>query len=311
MLRRYSLTDFENIINSGIVYILDQSIINIIQQLADQVGAPEYVRTPQFSRNDTNSSSRLVRKDRHSSQTEKGGLSTNFITSNRPKSEGIDASIDLIRKILNKITTKTYNELFPTLLEELDKLECLNDDEMSRIGDLIISIVSETSFYSDMYAKLYAVLHMKYLFLHKILSKLIGTFKHYTEGITYCNPDINYDEFCKNNKENTRRRSIAVFFVNLVKEGIVGIEQVCDIIEHLQKNISLKLTNENQREIIDELSEISGDMIISGKDVLNISERWENIVEFAETVSKMKVKNYVSLSTKAIFKHMDILDAIN
>lgn len=308
---RYSLADFENIINNGIEYTLEHHVINIIQQLADQVGAPEYVRTPQFSRNDVTSSSRPSRKDRQSTQDENSGMSTHFMTSNRPKSEGIDVSIDLIRKILNKITAKTYTELFPTLLEELDKLSSLNDDEMTKIGGLILSIVGETSFYSDMYAKLYAILHTKYPFLRNTLSGLIGSFKHHIEEITYCNPDINYDVFCKNNKENIRRKSIAVFFVNLVKEGIVGIEQVCDIIEYIQKNIASKLNIENHREIIDELSEISGDMIIAGKDILTISERWENIVEFAETISKMKVKDHQSLSTKAIFKHMDVLDAIN
>ena len=310
MLRHYSLSDFEKIISNGIEYTLDPSIINIIQQLADRVGAPEYVRTPQFTRNDMNNSSRPSRKDRQASQDERFALSLHFETTNRQKSEGINVSIDLIRKILNKITTKTYNELFPTLLDELDKLDSLSDDEIVKVGDLILTIVSETSFYSDMYAKMYATLHTRYSFLHKGIIELIGTFKHHIDEIIYCNPDINYDAFCKNNKENIRRKSIAVFFVNLVKERIIGIEQVCEIIESIQINITSKLNIEHQREIIDELSEISGDMILSGRDVLNISERWENILVFVESISKMKVKDYKSLTTKTVFKHMDVLDAI-
>ena len=52
MVHRYTLDDFHNIMDDGLNVTLDPDTINIIQQLADQVGAPEYVRTPQFVRKD-------------------------------------------------------------------------------------------------------------------------------------------------------------------------------------------------------------------------------------------------------------------
>ena len=50
IMKRYSITDFNNIIYNGFDYKLDQSVISLIQNLAEQVGAPEYVKTPQFTR---------------------------------------------------------------------------------------------------------------------------------------------------------------------------------------------------------------------------------------------------------------------
>ena len=47
---KYTLGQFEDIICNGIDYQLPDEIRQKIQEIADQVGAPEYVRTPQFVR---------------------------------------------------------------------------------------------------------------------------------------------------------------------------------------------------------------------------------------------------------------------
>ena len=47
---RYTLDDFKRIESQGIQYKLNTSVCDIIQSIADQVGAPEYIKTPQFNK---------------------------------------------------------------------------------------------------------------------------------------------------------------------------------------------------------------------------------------------------------------------
>lgn len=301
--RQYSLADFYKITNDGIKYTLDTTVINIIQELTNQVGAPEYVRTPQF---DENTSNHVKRYGRHVRQdnTKIG------VIPERPLKEGVNIYMDTIRKLLNKITTKTYSELFPTLIEELDKIVVLQEEYKTTISTLVLSIVSETSFYSVMYAELYASLLERYEFLRKELDIRVVTFKKSIDEISYYSPDTEYDAFCKNNKENLKRKSIGIFLVNLVKLKAINVEQVCELIEYIQNNINEKIDDKTKTEIITEMSEISGDMIIAGKTILNVSKKWKNVINNVKSLSNMNTSDHKSLSNKTIFKCMDVLDII-
>ncbi len=44
----YTAEDFTTVLYNGFDYSVSQEIIDQIQQLSDKVGAPEYVKTPQF-----------------------------------------------------------------------------------------------------------------------------------------------------------------------------------------------------------------------------------------------------------------------
>ena len=50
MVIRYTNDDFNKIIRAGINTQLSESTINLIKQLTEKVGNPDYVRTPQFSK---------------------------------------------------------------------------------------------------------------------------------------------------------------------------------------------------------------------------------------------------------------------
>ena len=45
---RYTLSDFNNILENNVLNPLPESTIQIINNLASKVGAPEYIKTPQF-----------------------------------------------------------------------------------------------------------------------------------------------------------------------------------------------------------------------------------------------------------------------
>ena len=60
----YNLSDFEGIINDGFKCELSDEVLKIIQTLADQVGAPEYIKTPQFIRKDKSDGAYRNRRNR-------------------------------------------------------------------------------------------------------------------------------------------------------------------------------------------------------------------------------------------------------
>ena len=45
---QYNKDDFAKILKSGFTYNIEDSTLKIIQAIADQVGAPEYIKTPKF-----------------------------------------------------------------------------------------------------------------------------------------------------------------------------------------------------------------------------------------------------------------------
>ena len=300
--RQYSLEDFNKILTDGIEYTLDASVITILHQISTQVGSPEYIRTPQFDEKRTGDVKRHGKRTTHDKD-----ININFSAHQTPKKLTAD---DTIRKLLNKITTKTYTDLFITLTEELDKIAESSDEYKATISSLIFTIVSETSFYSDMYAGLYASLYEKYEFLRKEIENRIDVFSKSIDTITYHNPDTDYDAFCKNNKENLKRKSIGIFLVNLVKHKIIDNDIVCEIIETIQNKLIDMLDAENKSEIVVELSEISCDMIVSGKDILLLRDKFKNIIRNVRNLSNMNTKQHKSLSNKTIFKNMDTNDCV-
>lgn len=304
-IQQYTLSDIEDIICKGIDSVLDKSIIAIIQEISNQVGSPEYIKTPKFSKKEN------YNHRKKPDTYEEWGTIRQFVPTQRIIRNDFQQSTDVIRKTLNKITSNTYDTLYPLLIEELDRVILMQDTELDTLGTTIFSIVSETAFYSEMYADLYASLHNTYEFLRKPLGESLSMFEENTKHIQYCNPDVDYDAFCKNNKDNSRRKSVAIFLVNLTKHGIVDVLEVCNIIRNIQERIFTLIELDNNNEIIDELSEISGDMIVAGKVRLNACDIWEDILTNVNNISKMKPREHTSLTNKTMFKHMDIIDHLN
>ena len=318
---RYHLSDFDNIINNGFKCELPSDILEIIQKLADQVGAPEYIKTPQFIRREGNSGGYRNRNRRRNKKVtelsdEAWEEIRNFEATKRVEREGIDKSIDNVRKAMNKISNKTYDTLKETIFTELktiiDSGIETDGEDMNKLVDSLYRIASQNGFYSDLYAKLYAELVENYDFIKAPLDKSINNYISDLNTIKYVSPDDNYDEFCKNNKDNTVRRAVGGFFINALKHQLVEPDSVIDILDELQEKINNSIESEGQTEIIDELSELVGEMLPAALTVLSDEEYGEEkrsmIANVAE-ISKKSAKNYPSLSNKAVFKHMDILES--
>lgn len=315
MVERYTLDDFHNIMDDGLNVTLDPDTINIIQQLAEQVGAPEYVRTPQFVRKDRSDGSGCGKNRRNKKRTVELNDADweairHFEATQREKKEGIDASVDLIRKTINKITDKTYSTLIGTLHDEFHKVTEASEEDLAKLSSTVFSLVSETGFYSEMLASLFIELVERYSYLEKDLETCLAGFQDWCFAINYVSPDKNYDQFCSNNKENTRRKSVAKFLVNLARNQHIPQTTILELIKNTHNKVASFIDTADMRETIDEMAEIVAILVMDGKDYLSDLEEWDLVITSISTLAMMKSRDHESLSNKTVFKYMDILDVI-
>jgi len=141
-------------------------------------------------------------------------------------------------------------------------------------------------------------------------STSLGGFQDWCYAINYVSPDENYDQFCSNNKENTRRKSVAKFFINLARTDHIPHTTILKLIKNTHDRVNALLDEADMRDTIDEMSEIVAILVIEGKDYLSDNAGWDSIVASITTIAKMKSKEHKSLSNKTVFKYMDILDVI-
>ena len=340
---QYTKDDFTKILNAGFSYNLDAETMKIIQSIADQVGAPEYIRTPKFEKREYNNSGGYNAHlgSAHGGSNVQGGVRKpykervqeitdadwesirQFQATVIAKKQGIEASIDQIRKHLNKMTSKTYDNLKEQIINEIKSITADNNvdspellEELNKIGDSLFTIASGNSFYSKLYAALYKDLMVVFdtnghNFMEVIFKNNFQKFRSLFDKIDYCSPDKDYDGFCNNTKTNEKRRALSLFYINLMKLGALEESQIIVIIKDLQKYMMDTIKKTDSKDIVDELAEVIFILITNGNSNLCKNEEWDNIMEIVKQISVMKNTAHPSITNKTIFKHMDILDTVS
>jgi hypothetical protein len=326
---KFTPADFERIKNNGFPSPLSPETIAIIQALADQVGSPEYIKTPQFIKIDIKETQQQINKKR------RGGAKTyelndeawdtvrNFKSTLIVKKEGMGAVIDQIRKHLNKMTAKTYDTLRDNIIKEIsgitegildnmNTLDTVEDEEfvaeINKIGEALFTIASGNSFYSNMYARLYKELMEKFAFMKTIFETNFKKFNTLFNDFSYCDPNKDYDQFCQNNKSNEKRRAMSLFYVNLMKEKLIETVEIEKILQQLQVNLTTAIKELDKKNIVDEITEIIYIIIVNGYQQLKDVDDWSDIEDFITQTASFKPASYPSITNKTIFKFMDILD---
>jgi hypothetical protein len=126
------------------------------------------------------------------------------------------------------------------------------------------------------------------------------------QDIKYCDPNENYDLFCDNNKANEKRRALSLFYINLMKSKIITPEKIFPIIESLQDKFLAEMKETERKHIVDELSEVIYIFVSAGASELASESEWVTVRDKVNQVAQLKVKDFPSLTNKAIFKHLDI-----
>ena len=162
-----------------------------------------------------------------------------------------------------------------------------------------------------MYATLYKELMARYAFLQTVFMEKISSDISIFKDFNYCDPNKDYDTFCKNNKTNEKRRALALFYVNLLLQDIVAADKILFMAEELQTNLLDYIKKENYANIVEEMSEVISIVALNAAPKLKLfTEEWSRIVRRITQVSTLKAKAEPSISNKTIFKHMDMLSAL-
>ena len=302
----YNISDFTRVKDEGFVFNIQQSVLDIIQNISNQVGAPEYIRTPQFSKQ---------KYDKRTNNVDWEEV-RNFKVTKFAEKKGTQLHIDNIRKHVNKLTTKTYESISAKIIQEITSIgDSDNTDETNEtiykdIGESIFAIASTNMFYSDIYARLYKRLMDEFPFMIKIFEDNFTKCSDVYKTIEYCSPNEDYDRYCDINKANDKRRSISMFYINLMKLDVIKVSAIIKIIRDIQNYFYTLYTNEDNKAIVDELSEVIYIFITNSYSILKVHDEWSSIRSNIIEITKASGTIFPGLTNKCIFKHMDIIDEI-
>ena len=190
---QYTLTDFDRIICNGFEYSVQQSIVDMVSKLADQVGAPTYIKTPVFPKGKSAATSSLLTgvgsgcgsgsgnaglfASSGTSTIGGGGGSASgdrrgprrqdqqitdedwetiraFQATELVRVKGIESHINNVRASLNRLTNDNYDENRDTILNEISDLIRDNASDESLLK--IGNSIFNTASSNQFYSALYA-----------------------------------------------------------------------------------------------------------------------------------------------------------
>ena len=296
----YNLDNYLNISSNYKNSIINESIINLINDLSSQVTSPTYNKTPLFNEK------RKKKKNPEPTSNGEWNAVRNFkSTVIAVEKHGIDKDLDEIRLLLNKLTEKTYDKIklkFITMFEENN----YSDEDCNKIGQLIFTIAGNNKYNSANYAKLIDDIK-QHLDISTLLSTNITIYIELFKNMTFACPDEDYDLFCKINVINENRRSLTLFIIYLINNKII-----VDDVNIVQNNI-INLINEyyNNEQYKSHIEEITENLLIY---INNINPTFMTdivINDIRVILNKLLKENNISVSNKTKFKCMDITDVLN
>lgn len=333
---KYTLQKFKETIFYGFDFVIPDETVTIINYLTSEIGSTvqinnlvfekkEYIQGENvFNNHNNNNKGRGKNKKNNKfaeSTDEDWEQLRSFQSTKIEQSSGLDGHIDNLRSIMNKLTDKTFQDMRGKIIDILDAIinsASFNEEILTIISTVIYDISSTNKFFSKIYANLYAELVKKYDCLLAVFTNNFSKFANQYETIRYIDPDINYDGFCENNKINEHRRAKTQFMMNLALNGFISHLSVARILRQLLDTIMSTITRSDKKNEVDEM--IENIAILFNEDLICEAEKDSDceedelevsgitIVDTITLLANSKVKDYKSLSNKAIFKCMDLID---
>ena len=294
---RYTKDEISNIKSKNIHIELSQQVIDIINLISKEVGAPPYVKTPMFTK----------KKKRHDYNSDI--IAT--VIPNKP-----EASIEQkIQLILNKFNNKTYDKLKIELINLISTTQSNDTNDNTNNYTIIVSklykMVSIQSFNISLYGCLFKDLVAVFPELKKMCLLEYDNYIDKFENIKCASVD-DYEEFVKNNEINSCIRTLSQFYVELRKHKILELHHITKLIELLQVNLNKKgsLDTPNENPCI-EYTENLFILIIGSIQELKDDSTWDKIYNNLLKIKNIDKTLYKNINNKIKFKHMDMLDVIN
>ena len=321
--RTYTLEDFNRIANSDYTYTIKDEVIDAINLLAQKVGAPTYQKTPNFNKYDSNRG----KNGRHNGAKRRGKRNQeicaedweairNFQTTELEEAAGIDKLINNLRTEIIKISDTTYDtqlKLICNILTELTESQSFNNDEKNKVAQILFDVASSNKFYSELYSQIIFELNNKYEWLPEIFLQSMKTKHAIYSKFENADPNADYDKFCKINKDNENRKSLIMFYINLMKKEVITIKMVMSYLIEYKDIMKDELKTENTS-IVEQLGDNLSIMIKGINDNIEDlddenKDEFEEILNFIQLITNSKKSDHSGLTNKTIFIFMDLLDS--
>jgi hypothetical protein len=292
-MQRYSLSKIKDLELHVSIYEFSDETLNIINNIAKQVGAPNYVKTPTFIKKKKQKNVAPPRPVIEESEKEK--------------------CMKQIQSILNKFSINTYDKLKSNLIELIKStLECADTEiTYEEINKKIFEIASKQKINVQIFAKLYKELISVFPLFHEHCLKICENYLNMFENIIVVSPEDNYEEFCKMNVENEKRRCISSFYSELLLMDILDIDYIVNLINQL----FIKLFEEGKTCLDNnaciEYSENLFLLITKSHEKLTQSSSYTHILENIGEIKNIDKIVYSNITSKIKFKFMDMYDFIN
>ena len=338
---RYTLQDYSDILFTGYHYQLPDNTQTIINNLTKELGvviaaaaaASALSNKPddECKRSNMHYNNKRGRSDTRFNNN-KGPIDTKwksvpqFKVTQIEKKEGAAQLMNELRVCLNKISNKNYEQQRDFIIKFIDEVGLQNDIErvseplgienpIKAIAQSIFDIASSNKFYSELYALLYKELIDRFDLFSDYITNLIENYYNSIDTIEYVDSNLDYDRYCENNKLNDKRKAMSTFIINLMKKGVLKKNDVLKLIIDLQEKVILLIDSDDSVNLVDEITEnlyILITLVAQDQDTC-IDEDPSQIPKIkanVEMCSKYKVKEHKSISSRAIFKYMDIVKSL-
>lgn len=310
----YTLADYHTIIEEKVQMILPESVKIIIDKIINQLGVTiqSKISTIMNHYNDQRKHKSNHHSNRRSNNNSSSNVDWESVRSFKPtviaEKEGPEKIMNDIRGSLNKMSQKNYETNRDLILEYMNMIP--EQETIKQIANNIFEIASTNKFFSEIYSKLYKELSEKYEIFHTILEDFLQVFMDRLHSIRIVDQNIDYDAYCANNKINDANRAISLFITNLVKISVLSIDKVIDILYDIQQTIfeNVRLTDKTNE--IEELTEHFSILLLPMISLLKASERGQQILGKVKEMSEWKLKEFSSISSRAIFKYKDLVEKL-
>lgn len=324
----YTLSDIYDILQNGIEYQLPSSISINIDRIEKEIANSSIKKMYSYPTTTTTTTSIPNTSSHNKSLSSSASSSSsnkykekelswenirNFKITKIEKKEGTDKYINDIRICLNKMSNKNYDTQQTIIIQKISEME--DEEQIIKVATAIFDIASTNKFYSEMYAKIYKELMDLYPVFKNILNDFFLQFLTSVSNLKYVDPNIDYDAFCNYNKQNDKKKATAVFIIHMMKQNVILPEKVLDIIHNLIVKIEGYMIIENQLNELEEMTELVNLFILEGYTLLTSvfasSALWQQVILKIREFSQLKVKDKNSLSSRVIFKYMDLCSFID
>jgi hypothetical protein len=230
------------------------------------------------------------------------------------KKEGYENLLGELKKFLNKLTTSNYDTQVESVIETVKSIISLDDDDdkirmgLMQTAEVIMQVACSNKYYSAMYAKLYMRLvdiHQQFL---EEKGRICDKFLTALQEIEIVDPNVDYDRFCIVNKKNDERRTMMLFIINLYKTGGCSIAELSSIVIKIDEMIHTHVSASSFIEYTNELTEIMNTLFTNIVTEIKNNKEWVFVKDRIVDYSKYKTKDYPGMSSRTIFKYMDMVD---